>query len=321
MRMWKAFKVYIKQKIVEKNKELDMIDRQKWLTNVMKDADEELKELKKKKEAEMLAKQIAEEEEEARERIRNRNLQQMRKRAERGAGDRLIKEIQREDRRRRVEAEKQQILDEWAEEWDGENKKRYSFNPKRKRYRKRETSATATECYSCGREGHHWRQCYFSDHVAGVHVYENADETLEDIANKYKVKVRELCKWNHVESHKDLSVGQNVMVMNIEDGNWHAQQHKEPGKNWTWDMVEVCRQRVDNWLNSKDKEAKEKLMKNFKNLRREFYMPPTIENTYRESQLNSEANIALSVIDGMMFSKGILGRELFEPYPSQRSIP
>ena len=52
----------------------------------------------------------------------------------------------------------------------------------------------------------------------------------------------------------------------------------------------------------------------FKNLRREFYMPPTIENTYREAQLNSECNIALAIIDGIMFHHGILGRELFEKF-------
>ena len=121
-------------------------------------------------------------------------------------------------------------------------------------------------------------------------------------------------KWNHVESHKDFVVGQNVIILNIDDGNWHAQQQKEPGKNWTWDMVDVCRTRVNNWMGSKDKDAKEKLTKSFKNLRREFYMPPTIENTYREAQLNSECNIALSIIDGIMFHHGILGRELFENF-------
>ena len=342
-RVWKAFKTYIKQKIVEKNRELDMIDRQKWLAQVMGDADVELKELKKKKEAEMLAKQIAEEEAEARERIKNRNLQNMRKKAERGANDRYIKEIQREERRKRVEVEKQRIIEEWKDEWDGENVDKNSFNPKRTKYRKRLNSATSMECYRCGREGHFWRQvseaegaaeatsttsvtsirltsffgslqCYFNEHVNGVYVYDNTSETLEDIAKKFQITKRQLCKWNHVDSHEDMTAGQNVMIMNIDDGNWHARMDKEPGNNWTWDMVDVCRQRVDNWLNSKDKEAKEKLMKNFKNLRREFYMPPTIENTYREAQLNSEASIALSIIDGMMFSKGVLGRELFEAF-------
>lgn len=228
----------------------------------------------------------------------------MRKKAEVRAGDRILREIQREERRKRVEAEKKLIYDNWVDEWDGENVKRHTFNPKRVKYRKRFDSTAEEECYRCGRLGHRWKGCYFSDHVRGVHVYQSSSETLEDIAAKYKVNVRELCKWNQVQSHTDLVVGQNVMVMNIDDGNWHARQNKQPSKNWTTDMVEICRQRVGNWVNSKDKEAKEKITKAFKNLRREFFMPPTIENTYREAQLNSEANIALSIIDGMMFSKG-----------------
>ncbi|GMI01243.1 hypothetical protein TrVE_jg13778 [Triparma verrucosa] len=314
LRVWNAFKKEIKQRIIEKNKELDMVDRQKWLTDMMGDADEELKKLTKEKEAAMLAKQIALEEEEARERIRNRNLQNARKKAERGAGDRMVRDIQREERRKRVEAEKQKIFDEWADEWDGENKQRRTFNPNRTKYRKKHGDTSGLECWRCGREGHFYKTCYYLDHIHGIHVYENAKETLEDIASKYKITVRQLEKWNHIESHKDLVVGQNVRIVDIDDGNWHASQQKPPGENWTWDFVDVCRSRVGNWLNSKDKDAKEKTTKAFKNLRREFYMPPTIENTYREAQLNSECNIALATIDGIMFSKGILGRELFEKF-------
>ena len=61
VRIWKAFKSYIKQCIIEKNKELDMADRRKWLVDMMNDADAELAELKKKKEEEMLRKKIEEE--------------------------------------------------------------------------------------------------------------------------------------------------------------------------------------------------------------------------------------------------------------------
>ena len=63
LNVWRAFKKEVKQRIVEKNKELDMVDRQKWLSDMMADADEELKRLKKQKEADMLQKQIALEEE------------------------------------------------------------------------------------------------------------------------------------------------------------------------------------------------------------------------------------------------------------------
>ena len=78
-----------------------MLDRQKWLRDMMSDADEELKRLTKEKEAEMLRKQLELEEEEARERLRARNQNMARKKAERGAGDRVIRDIQREERRKR----------------------------------------------------------------------------------------------------------------------------------------------------------------------------------------------------------------------------
>ncbi len=312
-RNWKAFKVYIRQCIIEKNKELDAVDRRDWITNMMKEADAELKDLKKKKEEEMLRKEIEREEEEARERIRNKNQMLQRKKAERGANDRLLRELQREERRRRVEGEKQAIFEAWNEEWNGSNPNRHTFNPNRTKYRKKHEDTPEDQCYRCGRNGHHYKMCYYNEHVNGVHVYSKG-ETLEDLSDKYKVSVSDLCRLNHIETHKDLKNGQNVCVKDINDGNWHAKMHKEPGENWTWDMVQVCRNRVAKWMKSKEVDAKEKLAKAFKNLRRDFYTPPTIENVFRETQLNSEANIALSIIDGKLFSRGILGRELFERF-------
>jgi len=102
--------------------------------------------------------------------------------------------------------------------------------------------------------------------------------------------------------------------MNIDDGNWHAQMLKEPGINWTWDMVDICRARVSNWLKSKEQDAKERMSKSFKELKRAFYQPPTIETAHREEMLQSEANIALAIIDGKLFAQGILGQELFERF-------
>ena len=74
---WNAFKVYIRQCIIEKNKELDATDRREWLARMMKDADGDLKELKKQKEAAMLQKELDREQEEARERIRNKYAAQI----------------------------------------------------------------------------------------------------------------------------------------------------------------------------------------------------------------------------------------------------
>jgi hypothetical protein len=314
-RNWKAFKVYIRQRIIEKYKELDAADRRQWLTNLMKSADDELKELKRKKEEEMLQKKLDEEREEAAERARRKLLQAQRRKAERGADDRYILEIQREDRRKRVEAEHVLILEEWTDEWIGENKKRRTFNPKRQVYKKRfvDDDESTVECWRCGREGHVWRQCWSNSHIDGIHVYKKG-ETLEDVAEKHQVSVENICDWNHIDSHKDLEPEQNISVMNIDDGNWHAQQHKEPGENWTWDMVGVCRARVLNWLASKEQDAKERMAKSFKELKREFYQPPTIETVYREEMLQSEANIALAIIDGKLFARGLLGQELFEKF-------
>ena len=92
----------------------------------------------------------------------------------------------------RVEAEKKKIEDDWADEWDGENSERKTFNPNRTRYRKKHTDSSGLECWRCGREGHFYKTCYFMDHTNGIHEYKNAEETLEDIAEKYKVTVRQL---------------------------------------------------------------------------------------------------------------------------------
>ena len=66
MTVWLAFKTYIKQCIVDKNKELDAIDRQEWLAKVMAETDQDLVEMKNKMDEESLANVIKKEEEEAR---------------------------------------------------------------------------------------------------------------------------------------------------------------------------------------------------------------------------------------------------------------
>ena len=100
------------------------------------------------------------------------------------------------------------------------------------------------------------------------------------------------------------------------------EQKKAVDDDWKtfWD-VETERMLLDakekriKWMdNKKDKEAREKLLKNFKTIKREFFQPPTIETKDREAKLGSEAMIALSIIDGKMFDKGILGQELFETF-------
>ena len=74
-------------------------------------------------------------------------------------------------------------------------------------------------------------------------------------------------------------------------------------------MLIEAKDKREKWMaNKKDKEAKEKLLKAFKNLKREFYDPPTIENKKREEHLNNEAMIALTIIDAKMFDNGILGQ-------------
>jgi len=200
---WKAFKTYIKQCLTEKNKELDAIDRQNWLGRLMKEADEDLAELKRKQDEESFAKAIKAEEEEASDRLRRKMMMNQRKKAQRGADDRLILEMQREERRLRVENERQKLKEEYEEFWVAETEK----------------------------------------------------------------------------------------------------------------MLSEAKEKRVNWMNNKkDKEAKEKLLKAFKNLKRDFYQPPTIENKRREELLNNEAMIALSIIDGKMFDRGVLGEELFETF-------
>ena len=149
----------------------------------------------------------------------HRNQDQQRRKAQRGADDRYIRDIQvssnnppaprvpttythllcdrfalafaslahtqREDRRKRVEAEKAKLYEEWDEEWNMTNTKKRTFNPNRTKYKKRfeDDDESTVECWRCGREGHMYRQCYFTDHIDGIHVYKKG-ETLEQVRTK-----------------------------------------------------------------------------------------------------------------------------------------
>jgi len=77
-------------------------------------------------------------------------------------------------------------------------------------------------------------------------------------------------------------------------------------------MVGACRGRVGRWLASKEADAKERIASSFVKLKRDFFMPPTLETVHREEVLASLAYITLARIDSKLFSKGLLGRELFE---------
>mmetsp|Transcript_51985 Transcript_51985/g.62532 ORF Transcript_51985/g.62532 Transcript_51985/m.62532 type:complete len:784 (-) Transcript_51985:69-2420(-) len=69
------------------------------------------------------------------------------------------------------------------------------------------------------------------------------------------------------------------------------------------EMERSCYRRADEWLSSNA--AKEVLLKQFKDLERDFYMAPSVENRERERMLKSNANICLAVLDGKLFDKGI----------------
>ena len=83
----------------------------------MKEADQDLAELKKKHEEEQLAEIIKKEEEEATDRVRKKQLMFQRKKAQRGADDRLILEMQREERRLRVENDDRVLKNDWEQFW------------------------------------------------------------------------------------------------------------------------------------------------------------------------------------------------------------
>ena len=132
-------------------------------------------------------------------------MQHQRRKAQRGSDDRYITDIQKEDRRKRVETEKAKIHAEHDDEWNKENKRRRTFNPKRQVYKKRldDDDPSTQECWRCGAEGHLWRQCFAASHVDGIHVYKKG-EKLEAIAELHRVSVDDIKHWNHIESHKDL---------------------------------------------------------------------------------------------------------------------
>ena len=75
--------------------------------------------------------------------------------------------------------------------------------------------------------------CIFLALFHTVHVYE-VGQTLEEIASKYAISEYDIIRWNHIDSVKDLQPQQNMIVMSIDDGNWHALRQQEPGTNWTW---------------------------------------------------------------------------------------
>jgi hypothetical protein len=175
--------------------ELDAMDRQKWLSNMMNDADEELRLHKRRLEEEAILKREKEEEVKALEKVRKKLQMDQRKKAQRGANDRLILAIQRDERLKRVADDKVQLVKEWEDEWSGDNSKRRTFNTNRTIYKKRDPNDGPDTCYRCGNEGHHFKQCFSAEHISGVHTVVEG-ETMDDLSTKYDINVQLLQRWN-----------------------------------------------------------------------------------------------------------------------------
>ena len=319
---WMAFKGYLQQCIVEKYKELDAVDRQKWIMMKDKETEEdiariameaELAALKKKEEEELKAKVEAK---------RKAFLMAQRRKANSQANDRIVRQVQQEERRKRVEKDMTDLCDEWEDEWDGENKKRRIFNPNHPVYHKSaemEAKYGADACHRCGRPGHVFKSCYFPDH-AGKYLTVKQGDTIASICDAYFEGSRlKFKRWNQeLEFTPDvqlLVVGSKVVVLELDDGNWHALQGLQPGVNLTWDHLEVKRKSYQKFLSDKkDKDAKDRILKAMVDTKEEFFQPPTLENKVREAFLCEPGNIALALIDSRLFEKGLLPKQLFERF-------
>lgn len=319
---WKAFKAYLQQCIIEKNKELDALDRQKWLMNKAREAEQELERMKM--EAELAAIRKSEEEERKRKEEEKRKafMQAQRRKANRQANDRLIREVQQEQRRKRVEKDLSDLVTEWEDEWDGENKKRRIFNQNHPVYHRSSESDEKygkDACFRCGRPGHGFKSCYFRDHCDRYYTVKKG-ETIGSICDHFfhgsRLKFK---RWNpdheFTPDDQPLVVGSKVVIIELDDGNWHALQGLEPGVNITWDHLEVKKRSFEKFLNDKkDKDAKDRILKQLTDTKREFYEPPSIDNKEREAFLCDPGNIALAQIDSRLFALGLLPKQLFERF-------